>query len=119
MRSVDLNADVGEGQAAVEAALLPLVTSANVACGLHAGDPATMRATVALALRHGIAISPADAADSTIASRCSYPSGAPRRAACRVTAAEPLASPDAMNKPPSNLLLAHRGMLVAASSTPE
>ena len=56
MRSVDLNADVGEGQAAVEAALLPLVTSANVACGLHAGGPATMRATVALALRHGVAI---------------------------------------------------------------
>jgi len=36
-----------------------------------------------------------------------------------VTAAEPLASADAMNNPPSNLLLAHSGMLVAASSTPE
>ena len=56
MRSIDLNADVGEGQQAAEAALLPLVTSANIACGLHAGDPATMRATVALALRHGVAI---------------------------------------------------------------
>ena len=56
MRSIDLNADVGEGQEDAEAALLPLVTSANIACGLHAGDPSTMRATVALALRHGVAI---------------------------------------------------------------
>lgn len=56
MRSIDLNADVGEEQRAAEEALLPLVTSANVACGLHAGDPSTMRATIALALRHGVAV---------------------------------------------------------------
>ena len=56
MRSIDLNADVGEGERGAEGALLPLVTSANVACGLHAGDPSTMRATVALALSHGVAI---------------------------------------------------------------
>ena len=56
MRSIDLNADVGEGERAAEEELLPLVTSANVACGLHAGDPSTMRATVALALRYGVAI---------------------------------------------------------------
>jgi len=56
VRSIDLNADVGEGQQAAEAALLPLVSSANIACGVHAGDPSTMRATVALALRHGVAI---------------------------------------------------------------
>jgi UPF0271 protein len=56
VRSIDLNADVGEGERAAEGALLALVTSANVACGLHAGDPSTMRATVALALRHGVAI---------------------------------------------------------------
>jgi 5-oxoprolinase (ATP-hydrolysing) subunit A len=56
VRSIDLNADVGEGQQAADAALLPLVSSANIACGLHAGDPTTMRATVALALRHGVAI---------------------------------------------------------------
>src|SRR5207302_944086 len=49
-------AAVGEGQRDAEAALLPLVSSANIACGLHAGDPDTMRATVALALRHGVAI---------------------------------------------------------------
>jgi UPF0271 protein len=39
-----------------DAALMPCVTSANVACGFHAGDPSTIAATVALALRHGVAI---------------------------------------------------------------
>ena len=37
--SIDLNADVGEGLE--DAALLPLLTSANVACGMHAGDPSS------------------------------------------------------------------------------
>ncbi len=49
--SIDLNADVGEGMD--DAALLPFVTSANVACGLHAGDPSVMDATVTLALSRG------------------------------------------------------------------
>ncbi len=35
---------------------MPLITSANIACGAHAGDPETMRATVALAQQHGVAI---------------------------------------------------------------
>lgn len=52
---VDLNADVGEG-AGHDAALVPLVSSVNIACGAHAGDTATMRETVALARRHGVAI---------------------------------------------------------------
>jgi 5-oxoprolinase (ATP-hydrolysing) subunit A len=56
VRQIDLNADVGEGDAETDQALLPLVTSANVACGLHAGDARTMRATVALAQRHGVAV---------------------------------------------------------------
>ena len=56
MRHLDLNADVGEGDPEADEALLPLVTSANVACGLHAGDAHTMRATVALAQRHGVAV---------------------------------------------------------------
>ncbi|TMD07965.1 MAG: LamB/YcsF family protein [Chloroflexi bacterium] len=55
MRALDLNADVGEGTGE-DAALIPLITSANVACGGHAGDPQTMRETVALAVRHGVAI---------------------------------------------------------------
>lgn len=56
----DLNCDMGEGLGpwpmGDDAALMPLITSANVACGFHAGDPATMEATVALALRHGVAV---------------------------------------------------------------
>jgi 5-oxoprolinase (ATP-hydrolysing) subunit A len=56
VRQLDLNADVGEGDAESDKALLPLVTSANVACGLHAGDADTMRATVSLAVRQGVAV---------------------------------------------------------------
>jgi len=52
--SIDLNADVGEGMD--DAALLPFVTSANVACGLHAGDPSVMDGTVALALSRGVRV---------------------------------------------------------------
>jgi len=53
--AIDLNCDLGEG-GAHDAALMPLVSSANIACGGHAGDEATMAATVALARRHGVAI---------------------------------------------------------------
>jgi UPF0271 protein len=52
---IDLNADVGEG-CGDDAALLPLVTSANIACGAHAGDERTMRETVHLAQRFGVTI---------------------------------------------------------------
>ena len=54
MRS-DLNADVGEsfGQ---DPALMASITSANVACGFHAGNPAIMRTTVRLARTHGVAV---------------------------------------------------------------
>ena len=55
MRTIDLNCDLGEG-AGRDAELMPLITSANIACGAHAGDEATMRATVALAKKHGVAI---------------------------------------------------------------
>jgi UPF0271 protein len=54
-RTVDLNADVGEG-CGQDAALMPLISSANIACGLHAGDDDSMREAVALALEHGVAI---------------------------------------------------------------
>jgi UPF0271 protein len=58
--TIDLNADVGESYGAWsmgdDAALLPLVTSANVACGAHAGDPVVMARTVALARRLGVAV---------------------------------------------------------------
>lgn len=57
---IDLNADLGESfgpwKMGDDAALLDIVTSANVACGFHAGDPVTMRATAELASRKGVAI---------------------------------------------------------------
>lgn len=51
---IDFNCDLGEG--CDDAAVLPFVSSANIACGGHAGDAATMRATVALCREHGVAI---------------------------------------------------------------
>ena len=53
--TIDLNCDLGEG-AGSDDELMALVTSANIACGAHAGDGATMRATVRLARRHRVAI---------------------------------------------------------------
>jgi UPF0271 protein len=59
-RTVDLNADLGEAvdaaAAEVEHVLLGLVTTAHVACGGHAGDEASMAATVAAALEHGVRV---------------------------------------------------------------
>jgi 5-oxoprolinase (ATP-hydrolysing) subunit A len=57
---IDLNADLGESFGAwpmgQDALLMPVVSSANVACGGHAGDPGTMRRTVRLARSHGVAV---------------------------------------------------------------
>lgn len=53
--TVDLNCDLGEG-AGHDAELMAEITSANIACGAHAGDEATMAATVAMARAHGVAI---------------------------------------------------------------
>ncbi|WP_122095865.1 5-oxoprolinase subunit PxpA [Rahnella sp. Larv3_ips] len=52
---VDLNADLGEGCANDEA-LLQRVSSANIACGFHAGDALTMQQSVRLAMKYGVAI---------------------------------------------------------------
>jgi UPF0271 protein len=52
---IDLNADVGEGLGG-DINLLAFVTSANVACGFHAGDASTMRAICAEAVERGVAI---------------------------------------------------------------
>jgi UPF0271 protein len=52
---IDLNCDMGEGCGADER-IMPFVSSANVACGFHAGDPATVRETVRLAKRFGVAV---------------------------------------------------------------
>jgi 5-oxoprolinase (ATP-hydrolysing) subunit A len=53
--AIDLNADLGEG-IGDDAALLQVVTSANVACGFHAGDPATMQSVCRLAVIHGVIV---------------------------------------------------------------
>ncbi|CQJ64801.1 LamB/YcsF family protein [Yersinia intermedia] len=52
---IDLNADLGEG-CANDHALLQLVSSANIACGFHAGDAQTMRQSVLWAMEYGVAI---------------------------------------------------------------
>lgn len=54
-RRIDLNCDLGEG-AGHDAELMPWITSANVACGAHAGDAATMCATVELAKQAGVSV---------------------------------------------------------------
>jgi UPF0271 protein len=57
---IDMNADVGESRGARlvgdDAALIPFVTSVNIACGFHAGDPLTIERTVGLAVATGAAI---------------------------------------------------------------
>ena len=56
---VDLNCDMGESfgrwELGADAAIMPHITSANIACGAHAGDTAVMRSTLRLAIRHGVA----------------------------------------------------------------
>ncbi|MFS0723935.1 LamB/YcsF family protein [Paenibacillus sp. 1P07SE] len=60
MKTVDLNCDMGESfgtyRLGSDAEILKFVTSANIACGFHAGDAGTMRRTVKLALEHGVGI---------------------------------------------------------------
>jgi UPF0271 protein len=60
MKTIDLNCDMGESYGAwkmgADAEVMPFVSSANIACGFHGGDPATIRKTVRLALDHGVAI---------------------------------------------------------------
>jgi 5-oxoprolinase (ATP-hydrolysing) subunit A len=60
MKRIDLNCDLGEDDSAAgrarEAAILPLVSSANIACGFHAGGPAFMRHTMAAAAALGVAL---------------------------------------------------------------
>jgi UPF0271 protein len=57
---IDLNADVGESFGAytigTDAALMPSITSANIAAGFHGGDPSVLRATIRLARAHGVSI---------------------------------------------------------------
>lgn len=58
--AIDINVDMGESfgrwTLGDDAGVLPFISSASVACGFHAGDPGTMRGTVALALEHEVQI---------------------------------------------------------------
>ncbi|WP_080873036.1 LamB/YcsF family protein [Oceanobacillus timonensis] len=58
MLTIDINCDMGESFGAykmgADEEILPFITSANIACGFHAGDPSTMRNTVQLAMEHGV-----------------------------------------------------------------
>ncbi|MFH2125219.1 MAG: LamB/YcsF family protein, partial [Pseudomonadota bacterium] len=58
--NIDLNADMGESfgmyKLGNDAEFMKYITSANVACGFHAGDPSVMKATVALAKEFGVAV---------------------------------------------------------------
>ncbi|MEK1902434.1 LamB/YcsF family protein [Rhizobium sp. 768_B6_N1_8] len=60
MVSVDLNCDMGESFGAYkigdDAAMMEIITTANVACGFHAGDPIVMRDTILSAKKHGVAV---------------------------------------------------------------
>src|SRR3954464_10587426 len=60
MNTIVLNCDMGESYGAwkmgADAAVMPFISSANIACGFHGGDPATIRKTVRLAVDHGVAI---------------------------------------------------------------
>ena len=57
---IDLNCDMGESfgkyKLGDDAAIMPFISSANIACGSHAGDPLVMRSTIRLAKVHGVAI---------------------------------------------------------------
>ncbi len=59
-QTIDFNCDLGEGFGAYKmgeaAQIMPLISSANIACGFHAGDPVIMDSTVRLAITHGVAI---------------------------------------------------------------
>ena len=56
--NIDLNCDLGEitGTSSNDEAIMPFITSANIACGFHAGDPLTIEKTIRSAIRHGVGI---------------------------------------------------------------
>ena len=62
MKTIDLNCDLGESFGAytnlmqMDSLILPHITSANIACGFHAGDPVVIKKTVELAVKNGVAL---------------------------------------------------------------
>jgi UPF0271 protein len=57
---IDINCDMGESHGTTkignDAGIMPYISSANIACGFHGGDPVVMRETILLAMKHGVAI---------------------------------------------------------------
>lgn len=54
---IDINCDLGERTGnGSDKALMPYITSANIACGLHAGDPLTIERTIGAAIKYGVSI---------------------------------------------------------------
>lgn len=56
---IDLNCDMGEwltGKPGNDALIMPYISSANISCGMHAGDPLAIEKTICLALQHGVAV---------------------------------------------------------------
>jgi UPF0271 protein len=60
VKKIDLNSDVGESfgnyKLGLDEDVIPLISSANIACGFHAGDPAVMKRTIAIAKKSGVAV---------------------------------------------------------------
>jgi 5-oxoprolinase (ATP-hydrolysing) subunit A len=60
MKTIDIDCDLGESfgvyQIGEDEAVMPFITSANIACGFHAGDPALIQATVRMAAKYGVGI---------------------------------------------------------------
>lgn len=55
VKNIDLNCDMGEGMT-TDASMMPYISSANIACGYHAGDEETMKRVIALCLQHNVTI---------------------------------------------------------------
>ena len=60
LKKIDMNSDVGESfgnyKLGLDEEVIPLISSANIACGFHAGDPAVMKRTIAIAKESGVAL---------------------------------------------------------------
>ena len=60
VKKIDMNSDVGESfgnyKLGLDEDVIPLISSANIACGFHAGDPAVMKRTIAIAVENGVAL---------------------------------------------------------------
>ena len=82
MATIDLNADLGEGDA-YDAELLAVVSSCNIACGGHAGDPGSIAATIRAAMANDVSVGahPSYPDREGFGRRSHFMAGAPLRAA--------------------------------------